>query len=280
MAQSAKPGTLFHLVPVNDVARESLGHPDNQRFVSLSADGDLGLEVGFHVSSVPGRVIARLGRDGDLILQQRNVSAVHVAFELHPDTLVVLLSVRAKRMSSVIVRPKVITGQEEEKIEEETIEGDCVLSYGKKYDIDIVRYSFSLIWRQREPEPLRALAVQDYQRALQQQVNVRSRNLPTESDSEVYTWHNTRIHTARRILCREADGVPRVLIGQGQFGAVYRAVDLESGHAFAVKVIKLDQYPDIEQARAVAHREVKALQRLNHVYHMSFSSPAPGATTR
>jgi hypothetical protein len=266
MAQSAKPSTLFHLVPLNDVAREALRHPDNQRFVSPTAEGDLGLEVGFHVSSVPGRVIARLGRNADLILQRRNVSAVHVAFELHPDTLVVLLSVRAKRLSSVVVS----YGSTKQPEKEETIEGDCVLCYGKEYDIDIVSYKFSLIWRQTEPEPLRALAVRDYQMALQQQVNVRSRNLPTEGDSEVHTWHNTRIHTARRILFREADKAPRVVIGAGQFGAVYRAVDLESGHAFAVKVIKLHQFPDVEQARAVAHREVKALQKLSHVCCWSF----------
>jgi hypothetical protein len=240
--------------------------------VSPTANGDLGLEVGFHVSSVPGRVIARLGWDADLILQRRNISAVHVAFELHPDTLVVLLSVRAKRMSSVVVRYKNI------KPEGEPIEGDCVLCYGKQYNIDIVSYKFTLIWRQTDPEPLRALAARDYQRALQQQLNVRSRNLPTEDDSEVHTWHNTRIHTARRILFREADDVPRVAIGEGQFGAVYRAVDLESGHAFAVKVIKLDQFPDAEQARAVAHREVKALQKLSHVCHSS--SPPPGSATR
>jgi serine/threonine protein kinase len=175
-------------------------------------------------------------------------------------------------MSSVVVR------YERLEQEPETIEGDCVLGYGKEYMIDIVCYKFSLIWRQTEPEPLRALAVRDYQRALQQQVNVRSRNLPTEGDSEVHTWHNTRIHTARRILFREADEAPRVVIGEGQFGAVYRAVDLESGHAFAVKVIKLHQFPDVEQARAVAHREVKALQKLSHVCCVSFPSPFGSST--
>ncbi|PGG96412.1 hypothetical protein AJ79_09607 [Helicocarpus griseus UAMH5409] len=120
MAQNA---ALFHLVPLNDVSRESLSQPDNRRFVSLSAEKalGLGLEVGFHVSSVPGRVIARLGRNGDLILQQRNISAVHVAFELHPDTLAVLLSVRAKHMSSVTVKP---AKSDEEGGERENIEGD------------------------------------------------------------------------------------------------------------------------------------------------------------
>ena len=200
MAQNASASTLFHLVPFNDTARETLHHPDNRRFVSRSTARDLGLEVGFHVSSVPGRVIARLGRDADLILQQRNVSAVHVAFELHPETLLVLLSVRLKRLSLVTVGPLSRGGGPIEGGEYikggEPIEGDCVLHYGEVYRITIVDYVFDLVWRQDESEPLRALAVKDYRKALQQQAHVRSRKLPTEGDSEAYTWHNTRIHTA------------------------------------------------------------------------------------
>lgn len=275
MAQSPNHNTLFHLVPLNDIAHEALCHPDNQRFVSLAFSDarkqpELGLEVGFHVASVPGRVIARLGRNGDLILQRRSVSAVHIAFEMHPDTLVVLLSVRAKRMSSVKVKCKGNNNEEEDEV----IEGDCVICYGKEYEITFVGYGFRLVWRQTESEPLRTLAVQDYQRALQQQANIRSRDLPTETDSDVHTWHNTRIHTAQRILFREATAVPRVVIGKGEFGAVYRAVDLESGHVFAIKVIRLKNYRNMEQARAVAHREVKALQKLKHVCHISHSAPA------
>jgi hypothetical protein len=204
--------------------------------------------------------MARLGRNADLILQQRNVSAIHVSFELHPETRVVLLSVRAKRVSSVVVTP-----DGDLKEAEEEIEGDCVLGYGKTYEVKISGYRFRLIWRSRCSTTLRELASREYERVLEQQANVRSRYLPTEPDSEAHTWHNTRIHTARRILFREADGKPRERIGGGQFGTVYRAVDLESGNAFAVKVMMLRAYPDPEHARAAAHREVKALQRLKHV---------------
>ena len=42
-------------------------------------------------------------------------------------------------------------------------------------------------------------------------------------------------------------------------------MDLESGNNFAVKVIKLAAYGNIEQAQAVAHREAKALKGLKHV---------------
>lgn len=272
MAQAAKPSILFHLIPLNDISRETLVHPDNRRFVSpVAADeGLLGLEVGFHVSSVPGRVIARLGRDSDLILGRRNISSVHVAFEIHPDTLVLLLSVRAKCASSVVVIPVGVDGK---PIARETVEGDCVLRYGQKYKIYIAGYIFRLVWRQTEPGSLRALAIRDYEEALRQQANVRSRKLPTESDSELHTWHNTRVQSARRNLFREADRKLRVKIGDGTFGAVYRTVDLESGNAFAVKVIKLDAYTDIEYARAAVHREVKNLQRADHVGYIPIFPP-------
>lgn len=193
---------------------------------------------------------------------------MHVAFEIHPDTLVVLLSVRAKQASSVVVTP---VGENGQRAEGEKVEGDCVLCYGKEYEIKMADYKFSMIWRRTEPEPLRALAIRDYEEAVRRQANVRSRNLPTEGVPEVNTWHNTSIHTARRVLFREADRNSRVLIGQGQFGAVYRAVDLESGQPFAVKVIHLGNHAHIEQARATAHREVKNLQRLQHVSHSPLS---------
>ncbi|KAL8383044.1 hypothetical protein RB595_006691 [Gaeumannomyces hyphopodioides] len=258
MAQLAEPINIFHLVPKNDTAREALRHPFNSRFVSRAPNESLGLGIGFHVASVPGRVMARLGRDADLILQQRNVSGVHVSFEMHPETLVVLLSCRTKRTSSVVVTPT--------KGSAEQINGDCVLSYGIEYTLAIANYDFVLKWRPGTAEELRELSIREYTEALKRQAqgNVDSRYLPTEADSEVHTWHNTRIHSARRPLFQEAKGVKRVRIGGGQFGKVYQAVDDLTGNRFAVKALLLDKHGDPEDARSRAHREVKALMRLKH----------------
>ena len=119
---------LFHLVPRNGPAIEALQHVDNIPFVSPSAEGMPGLEIGFHVPPFSrGHVITRLGRKGDLILRE-SYSAVHVAFEVHPDTHLVVLSVRTKRVSSVTV-------QLDEA--EEEIPGDCALIYGRQYNINI-----------------------------------------------------------------------------------------------------------------------------------------------
>ena len=71
MARNVNQRTLFHLVAVNDAARDALLRPDNKHFVS-----NLGLKFGFRVPSTSrGRVITRLGRDGDLILSGRSVSS-------------------------------------------------------------------------------------------------------------------------------------------------------------------------------------------------------------
>ncbi len=295
MAQQPNPSTLFHLVPSNDEAREALDHPDNRRFVSLDPTVvEPALEVGFHVSSVPGRVMARLGRNADLILQRRSVSAVHVSFEIHPETLVVLLSTRAKRVSSVLIKPvgqeqkgsakgdNTIEGDEKTKVNDgakgdDTVEGDCVLGYGVTYDIRIAGYHFFLVWRAMAPAALRELAIQEYNKAMKRQAIVRSRYLPTEGDSEAHTWHNTRIHTAQRPLFVEAKEIPRVEIGGGTFGKVYRVLDEMTGNTFAVKTINLRAYSDLEYARAAAHREIKTLQKIKHVCHVfSFSLPGRG----
>lgn len=264
MPRSVNPRTLFHLVPTNQAARGAVLHPDNTRFVSPSAAvNEPGLEIGFHVPSIPsGRVITRLGRDADLILRERPISAVHIAFEIHPETLVVLLSVRSKNSSSVRAAS---LGHRKQ-----IIDGDCVMVYGQDYTVTIGPYEFRLKWQKgkskEEIQLLREFTIKEYRYSLRILQDVRSRDRPTEFDeSELHTWHNTRLHTAKNPLFLEAEGVPRVLIGQGNFGKVYRAVDLASGHPFAVKVVMLDKYPNIERARAALHREVKTLERLKHV---------------
>ncbi|KAK4065225.1 uncharacterized protein Triagg1_8664 [Trichoderma aggressivum f. europaeum] len=284
----AHPSTLFHLVPVNEVARDALLHPDNRRFVSSSSKGPLGLEVGFHVSSMRrGHVITRLGRDADLILRESSpgmpMSAVHVAFEINPATNLVVLSVRSKRISSV--KFAVLKHEDDKKTSEDdtgeqglvqkentedaaaaglSIIGDGVILYTQDYTLSIASYEFQLFWLKRSEESFKALVLRDYQTSLQLQQNVRSRDRPTEGDhSEALSWHITRLDTAKGSLFKD---IPRLRkkIGSGTFGNVFRAVDEMSGNYFAIKVVKLEKYGDIDVARAMLHREIKVMERLRH----------------
>lgn len=277
MASSPHLKTLFHLVPLNQPAHDTLLHPDNARFVSGSAGDRPGLEVGFHVPSKPGgHVITRLGRDADLILRQvarqQPVSAVHVAFEINPATHHVLLTVRSKRLSSVTFAP--FFGEEEDgSVDRETITGSGVILYGQDYQITMASYMFMLVWpglagtQRARAETLKRFTLQGYHSSLQRVQGLRSRDRPTDVDaSEVRSWHVTRLNTAKQSLFKDIVHL-RQEQGAGAFGTVYKAVDVSSGHHFAIKVLNLADSPslDVETARAILHREIKVMERLKHV---------------
>ncbi|KAM4066404.1 kinase [Hirsutella rhossiliensis] len=281
MPPNPHPETLFHLKPTNQTARDALLHPDNQRFISSFNGRSAGLEVGFHVPSKPGgHVITRLGRDADLILRQvtsrQPMSATHVAFEINPATQHVLLSVRSKRLTSV-------TFQIPDNDDAETITGGGVILYGQNYEIRIASYEFSLVWRPISEHYLKRLTVQGFQSSLQRVQGLRSRDRPTEVDgSEALSWHITRFNTAKLPLFQDMEKL-RVARASGAFGKVFEAVDRSSGYLFAIKVVDLasNQYLDIEAARAVLHREIKIMERLNHDHiieylgHQLFHTPHP-----
>ncbi|KAL2256549.1 hypothetical protein VTK26DRAFT_1499 [Humicola hyalothermophila] len=288
MTSNVHPKTLFHLVPVNQLARDALLHPDNQRFVSKSEKGP-GLEVGYHVPSLPGgHVITRLGRNADLILRkstpEQPLSAVHVAFEVNPSTMFVLLSVRSKRVSSVTF---CVHGEAEAK--EEAITGDGVILYGQNYSICIGPYMFLLVWRTisshhgRNVEGLKRLVMDCYESSKQRLRELRSRDRPTEVDaSEALSWHITRLNTTKGPSFQDIPHL-RTEIGGGAFGTVYAAVDQKSGHVFAIKVVDLTKLngSHIETARAWLHREIKIMGRVKHPHiiellgHQHFDTTHP-----
>lgn len=265
-SKTPHPQTLFHLVPSNQIAREALIEEANKRFVSNSRLGPLGLEVGYHVPSTPsGTVITRLGRGGDqsdLILRRQSLahpmSRHHVAFEVNPDTRLVILSVRSKRVSSVKFAVR-------DGIEKELVTGDGVIFYGQDYDISIALYRFELHWLNGSIDSLKDLVVQGYEASLDLLEGVRSSQRPTGRDiSEALSWHVTRLHTAKDSLFKD---IPerRLIKGKGAFGAVYEATDQESGHLFAIKVVTLEAYPNPDVARTLIHREIKTMEKLKHV---------------
>jgi hypothetical protein len=101
-----------------------------------------------------GRVITRLGRDGDLIVGGANVSRVHIAFEVHPITLAVLLSVRSTLPhAGVQVQPterdepegKAQTVGEKRSLEALAVYGDCVIVYNQDYQITFSSLIFQLV---------------------------------------------------------------------------------------------------------------------------------------
>ncbi|KAM7205033.1 Protein kinase-like domain containing protein [Rhypophila sp. PSN 637] len=247
--------TLFHLVPVpgNRAAEEALIHPNNQQFISPSANGAPGLEIGFHVPLFSGgHVITRLGRNADLILSE-SYSKVHIAFEIHLETFVVMLSIRRKGVSSVKIR----LAEHNANVEAQPISGDCALLYGRRYRISIVSYAFDLIWRLTEGSDqvqfLKDMAIQGYEDSRERLKNVRSRDLSNPDTSTARSYYMTRLESRRAPVIKELEG------------------QRESGEYIAVKVVNLRARPgvDVEEARAVLHREIKIMKRVEHDHIIS-----------
>jgi hypothetical protein len=256
MAGEPANETLFHLVPLNERARDALGHPDNRRFISDAAGNCDGLEIGYHVPQIAGgHVITRLGRNTDLVLPKAG-SKVHVAFEINPETRLILLSVRSKYPSTVTVA---LAG----KAETEPIPGDCVIVYGQNYVAQISSYQFELIWR-FSVKSAKKLAWRGYEESKLKLTHIRSRDLSEEQPAD-YSWYHTRLQSAKDPVLREVREA-RVPIGNGAFGQVYKTADGTTANPFAVKVVDLKKHLLKEDVvRAALHREVKILEKLSHV---------------
>ncbi|KAK4141232.1 kinase-like domain-containing protein, partial [Dichotomopilus funicola] len=256
----AHKDTLFLLIPTNGEAEAALNLPANSRYVSsFSSLSPRGLEVGFHVTSVPSRVLATVGRKGDLTLQGSSVSRTHVAFEMHPDTLVVRLSVKAKGAKTVTVHRQI-------GAQPGVVEGDCVLTYGVEYGLTIAQYTFRVSWKPISPEALRDLAIAGYRDSRGRQNEVDLRDWPTEPPLQKRPWYEVRCDapgiTGPRF--REAAGTLREKVGRGASASVYRAVDEESGHAFAIKAVARKTPAEALPISDRFKHEVNILSELKH----------------
>lgn len=134
--------TLFHLVPRNDTAKQSLDHPHNAPYASTSSMGQVGLEVGYHVQEKQSvRVILTVGREGDLKMTGSGIGRIHIAFEIQLGTKVVMLSARQPQPTEIT-----ISAVEKNCNEVEVVQG-YFLSFGVRYEISISGRKFSIVWR-------------------------------------------------------------------------------------------------------------------------------------
>ncbi|KAI1120098.1 kinase-like protein [Nemania abortiva] len=270
MRSQSDPCTLFHLVPDDEYTFMALCDPNNEQFVSPSRNGQLGLEVGCHVPSVPcPPLITTLGRDADLTLRitdfRNRMSRIHVAFKFNPGSKHVVLSVQSEATSSVSYAaiPKTADKKKQEEtasVQEQgskgvhvgkTFIGGGVICYEHDYEIRITSYRFRLLWLYDSVES-GDRALRGHQKSLKRL----SQYDPMDCDT-------TRLSTVGKLDFEEIEDL-REDIGSGAFGTVSRRVDRRTGDVFAVKQANLENPQTAEWLFRVFRMEIAIMQDLNH----------------
>ena len=265
------PQTILHLVPENDRARSALLLSDNMPFVSLCMNQELtsegsngqleyGLEIGYHVAAKPRpEVIVEIGRNGDLLLPGSSISSVHFSFEIHPESKAVMFHDRSRLCSTKIdpfgFRPDGNFRQLVLLPEVEYIIG----AGGEKRNL----YAFGIRWV-NSAKALSQVA-EGYNTAQRRPQNPRWSRTVDEALTELPSWYNTRLQTPS--TCAIQRTTKGESIGEGMYGEVFKAVDLDSGCFIAVKIMKLCRAKGmpVSELETVMRREVKILSSISHV---------------
>ncbi|KAL8354129.1 hypothetical protein RB601_003808 [Gaeumannomyces tritici] len=229
------PDTLFHLVPKNLFAKGALYQKDNNRYASQSGDGQLGLEVGFHVpANLYSCGIITLGTHGDLMLTSSTardvIVRIHAAFEYDTESHLIFLvdlsgpaagsPVRLGEHSDFgnISPPPPITQPKH-------------ITYGIEYTVWVASLEFKLVWRTLSGEIgansnlLAQLALDSYKRFKARRKRARSPDCPTEPETQGFdSRDNAPLRPAKMPRLDDVVELRQELTGadKSAFGLIYQ----------------------------------------------------------
>ncbi|KAJ4309478.1 hypothetical protein N0V84_011482 [Fusarium piperis] len=255
------PYALFSLLPLNDRAKEILEFPENAHLVSSLRPRKhdptfrvQGLDIGFHIRSASRYTLATIGRCGDVVVKDANISRIHCSFELDEHNKEeVMLQDRSSNNSTELLGMTRVPFEPGRPHRRVVVDRNINLEFGlggKTCDL----YQFQIFWhtyaesmvRQqidyREDDPRQARTVVDVTQAV---VAPRPHALVHATGSP------GRIRYSGR---RE--------LGRGSFGVVWKVANVDTGEHLAVKRI---QRPRIQsRAYVVLKREIEILSRVSH----------------
>jgi len=265
------PLTVFSLIPWSPRAEDVVDHPENQHLVSLvpgapsrnNEGGEpRGLNIGFHIGSRSRYTLATLGRNGDIFVEGSNIPRIQCSFEIHQDTDEIMLYDRSTSRSTQTIGEKAMPFVEERRERYIVVgqEEDVNNEFGFGSQRDPVR--FRVHWHDQEFNYKEEISYrEDHPRF--------TRTVDDETPTALPSMRATRIHTPVVQTAGVQGRVKKIRyykkkqIGKGSFGEVWKAVDVDTGKFFALKLVK---WPDLQSREYTAlKREVEYSAGLSHV---------------
>lgn len=255
-----RPLALFCLYPVNDRAEQVVAHPCNQHLISTWDDGTPVLEVGFNIRSETRHTLATLGRgDADIFVEGASISKIQCSFEIEPTSAVVMFHDRSRFQTTQVYGDNATpfeNGRLRRVLVQESLNTEIRMGgRGKELVWFQLRWYYNQI-QTREAIKTREGVTQGYE------------DNPRQARTTDVSQSLTRSHSAglQQLKMRFIHGA---LLGAGNFGTVYRAIDIDTGKLMAVKILQQPQGTSEEAWRRSVYyalkREVETLSQISHV---------------
>ena len=274
-----RPNALFSLIPISEAARKAVAHPNNRHLIS-KLEEELVIDVGPFISSQSRDSLATIGRAHcDITVEERSISRLQCIFELLPNGEVMLKDKTTQQTTQVwgddhfpfecgrerkiLVRPGLNTeigmGGSSQGLVNFHLHWHC---NDTLENVNLYMGGFA----GQEDNPVLARTLDDVETI------VPSRRVTT-----------THTPTVTTLKLRYVKGK---MLGEGNFGAVRQAVDVDSGTIMALKTIKVhrgiqetirngmliktdepekewhERWTDLQRA---LRREIEAIRNVKHV---------------
>lgn len=247
---------IFSLLALNDRAEDVVNHPSNKRLAWTNKDGTTLLGIEFNPILTPLKrrsTIAILGRTGssDIVIEGDEFSKIHCSFEVHRDTNIIMLHDRSQAESTDFFGEdsipidenddhKIRKGGERKVAVHPTLNTSMMIG-----NVEETLLMFKLIWHCNIEQMTKQLQDRDRMEIDEDPQEAWTQVIPDIErlpDTVLPSRSLTRVHTpGPQVEESIRYSILGGSIGSGRFGKVYKAVNVDTGDLFAVKVIKLPE---------------------------------------
>lgn len=232
----------------------------------MLSDGTPVLEVGFHIRSASKHTLATLGRgNADIFVEGSSIAKIQCSFEIEATSGAIMLYDRSHAQTTQVFGDNATPfeyGRLRKVLVQKKLNTEIGMG-GKRKDL----VQFELEWYENSVGTAEMIKNRE-SIAQGWEENPRLARTIDESETVLPSQMITRIHTPglQSLKMRYAKGD---ILGTGQFGEVYKAIDVDTGQLMAVKILKRTAAKSKEDWQLSVYyalkREVEVLSRISHV---------------